>query len=161
MGSQELDDDIPTSPGQVRTRILQENAVVRAHLLKVKSLVPETTAVAPAAFETLVNAALALVDEMRSHLALEDRVLVPALESADAWGPVRRERVEEEHRRVREELDALAERLRAAREFDREIAMTVEALVDELFTEIGEEEREALDPDTLRDDIITIGQIDG
>lgn len=155
------DDEGVMSAGQIRIRILQENAVVRAHLIKVKSLVPEGGIGAQAAFETLVGAALSLVEEMRKHLALEDRMLCPALESADAWGPVRRERVEQAHRHVRDELDALAERLRAARELDPDISATVEGLVNELFAELGREEREVLDPDTLRDDVITIGQIDG
>ncbi|MBX3190540.1 MAG: hemerythrin domain-containing protein [Labilithrix sp.] len=161
MGSEEVNDDVPLSAGQIRTRILQDNAVVRAHLVKVKALVPECGVGAPETFELLVSAALALVDEMRGHLALEDRMLVPALEAADAWGPVRRERVEMEHAKVREELDMLADRLRTTRGFDRDLALTVEALINELFAEIAAEEREALDPDTLRDDVVAIGQTDG
>ena len=148
------------SAGAVRDRILEEHRAIRAHLLKVQGLVPGAARGIPGTYHDLVEAASDLVRTFRAHLATEDRVLAPVLETIDAWGPVRRERLEDEHRRQREELEALAEQLRNADRFDPDLVAAVDALVAELLADM-EEERHVLSDQLLRDDVVVVGQTDG
>jgi Hemerythrin HHE cation binding domain len=100
-----------------------------------------------------------LVREVWQHLDMEDRVLVPALRELDAWGPVRAAEIDAEHARQRAELNYLRD---LARHGERELAVEgARTLLDELVADMDAEERDLLDPDLLRDDVIVIDQSGG
>jgi hypothetical protein len=102
---------------------------------------------------------LRLVKELREHLAMEDRVLVPALREVDGWGAVRADRVATDHAQQREQLAALRQ---LAREGPPQAAGAAAlALIADLIIDMDGEERDLLSPDLLRDDPVAIDQSSG
>jgi iron-sulfur cluster repair protein YtfE (RIC family) len=105
--------------------------------------------------EEVSRMAYELRQRFRSHLAFEERLLLPVLASADVWGPERARNLMEEHARQREELDELVQGLEAGWEKPR-VARALRALATDLLRDMQEEERDYLHPDILRDDVITL-----
>ena len=139
------------NPSQVREYVGHQHIQLRILFVEVRRALAEDRDPRPAI--------LKLVYEVREHLDLEDRLLVPALRAIDRWGPQRASEVAAEHARQREELTALRERLRSS-----ERSQAVEAaasLLAELTADMDAEERDLLSPELLRDDLITIGQNGG
>jgi len=96
-----------------------------------------------------------LRQRFRSHLAFEERLLLPVLASADVWGPERARNLLEEHTRQRAELDELVDGMEHGWEKPR-LARALRALASDLLRDMHEEERDYLHPDILRDDVIAI-----
>ena len=100
-----------------------------------------------------------LCNEIRIHLEYEERVLVPILRVADAWGPVRVEELAKEHAEQRAVIASLLER---GVECDiGELAGQISAFTERLERDIDEEEREMLSSEAMGDRIVVVDQIDG
>jgi hypothetical protein len=95
---------------------------------------------------------------LEQHLAFEERLLLPILESDPPLGPERARRVRAEHLRQRAELAALsAERDRIALR-PGEVAQRLRSLIDAFLEDMAEEERVLLTGDVLRDDGVSVEQ---
>jgi hemerythrin-like domain-containing protein len=102
-----------------------------------------------------------LCTEIEKHLDYEERVLIPILRDADAWGPVRVEQLSKEHAEQRAFLFGLLE---DAQEGMRDIG----ALADEIICfaarfeqDMEEEEERLLNADALGERMVVVDQIDG
>ena len=139
-------------PSEVRGRILGDHADLRRMLAEIEDLAERFERGDAEVARALRDHGLALHARLCAHLDLEDEILAPALQNADAWGEVRAERLAREHREQRELLQYLLERLReesrptllVAREF-RNFALL-------LRSDMEQEEETALREDLLRDD---------
>lgn len=90
------------------------------------------------------------------HNTIEQRVLDPLLETVDAWGPVRVERLHH----LRDEETRLVQAGIAGPDA-RTLIATACQLIRPLARLLRQEEREALPAELLRDDVISIDQEDG
>jgi hypothetical protein len=93
---------------------------------------------------------------LERHTLWEERHLVPVLRDADAWGVQRVQRLRQEHAEQRRILSLLLERLRDERRSPRCIAGDLLELGSRLECEMQREEQEALSPDIIRDDVVSI-----
>lgn len=147
------------SPTEVRGRVFEEHRRLRRSLVRLQELARSVTldeSLAPALRMNL----RALLAEFARHLDSEDRILMPLIETIDAWGCERAGRMREEHRIQR----ALVEQMfdRAERRVDPDqLAADVDALVLRIFRDMHEEEEELLAEDLLRDDVVAIDQTCG
>jgi hypothetical protein len=138
-------------PSEIREYIGHQHVQLRILFVEVENACREQIDPRPSV--------LKLVQAVRDHLAMEDRLLVPALREADGWGVVRAERVAAEHAEQRELLVALRH---LAREGGAEEAgRAARQLIAALIVDMDAEESDLLDPNLLRDDVITINQSGG
>jgi cation diffusion facilitator family transporter len=102
----------------------------------------------------------AFANAMDAHNTREEALLEDVVPAIDAWGDIRAARLDEHHR---QEHRRLQETVRAAAETPRFAAAVQMALpaIAELLQHMRAEEAELLNPDVLRDDLITIDQTDG
>jgi hypothetical protein len=97
-----------------------------------------------------------LVSALARHTELEDQILAPALRDIDAWGAVRADQLLAHHQTQRadvHEVSKLFERLPAT----RDIVRVISALVQELRADMEHEERDLLNAELLRDDVVAVG----
>ena len=130
---------------RLRRQILAEHGELRAAIAKV------ATAEEPA---RLALATHALCDLLEDHLAFEDEALEPVLRTIDAWGPERARRLREEHAAQRARLAQLRRDVATAPALA--LAREVQPFLEELLADMAGEEHDALDPDLLRDDTISV-----
>jgi iron-sulfur cluster repair protein YtfE (RIC family) len=139
------------TPNEVRERIVSEHVQLHVLFAEVKQACREAADVR--------KAILRLVRAVESHLAMEDRLLIPALLQCDGWGSVRAERVGAEHLQQREQLASL--RQLAKHGLETQAAGAALGLIASLMDDMEAEERDLLGPDLLRDDVIAISQCAG
>jgi hemerythrin-like domain-containing protein len=142
-------------PSQARTVILAEHVHIRALLDRVDLAAKRI--LSGGGFEDSVVATLRvfaqhLVTAVKSHIDLENRVLVPALAEEPGYGAVRSERLLAEHRAQLAELEHFAPALEHADEPAAALAASVRRLVATLRQDMDIEESTLLGSDLLRDD---------
>lgn len=138
-------------PSEVRQRILDDHAALRRLLADVQQALAATPPSAPA----IRSLGESLRQRFLEHLELEDRTLVPALRTIDAWGEERAARLDREHRHQRERLDEIMGRLRPEERAGAELAGDLARLVREILLDMEHEEKTVLDENLLRDDVVT------
>lgn len=99
------------------------------------------------------------IDAVEEHLHMEDVLLIPALRDCDGWGPVRAERVAEEHRLQRAQLATL--RTLTKHGAPEDVARAADELIAALLADMDAEEKDLLSPDLLRDDLVVVDQSGG
>jgi hypothetical protein len=104
----------------------------------------------PAALERTLELSRALHDALTDQIALEDRILLPALREADAWGGVRADRLIKRHLVRHQELTAL--RISCAKA-PGDFAGAIERFIVDRRADMRHAERHVL---ILRDDIVGI-----
>lgn len=116
-----------------------------------------------AAREPLRQAARALVEASRKHLAAEERDLTPLVQAIDAWGDVRRQRLEQAHALERESVAEVSAALSTAQEDvqTERLIRALDGLARHLLPSLRSVERDVLDPDVLRDDALVPDQFAG
>lgn len=149
-----------TTNAQVRLRVLDDHRRIRAMLLQLDATRRELLASPPHAIESLRKAVRRLVAVFHHHLALEERILAPVIEHIDAWGPVRVERMKQEHHEQRAMLRAIAADMSSDRT-PAELADEVRWLVEVLLADMAREEAELLAEDLLGDDPINTDEFGG
>ena len=97
---------------------------------------------------------------MEVHLAFEEKSLLPILRDDPPLGPVRADRLLDEHHRQRETLSTLHREACAFPQFPI-LAAKLAFLTEWLLADMNEEERSLLVPDVVRDDIIVVDQSSG
>lgn len=132
---------------EIRSRVLAEHVLLRRHVAEISRHCRSTASERQRTH--LVSALDELKELLHRHLAYEERALVPILLEADAWGPVRVERLEQEHAQQRLVLVALSEDASER---------PVEELVEELLWFVTALERDMDDEDrTLLEDEQALG----
>jgi hypothetical protein len=93
------------------------------------------------------------------HLAYEEALILPILADDLPVGPLRMERILEEHARQVAEVEALCAWQEGADPTG--LATRFGALAQALLADIEHEERDVLTPDVIRDDAVVIDQFGG
>jgi iron-sulfur cluster repair protein YtfE (RIC family) len=145
-------------PSEVRARVLGEHSQIRYLLAEVESLAESVLRVEQEG-ELLHAKVVELYRVLYAHMSMEDELLYPAIYEADAWGFVRAARMKEEHAGQRAALSRLADL--EWRDNTVELGQGVQSLAKDLREDMCREESELLNPDLLRDDVISIGQNSG
>lgn len=147
------------SPSDVRSRVLAEHEMLRERLVELQSLAREVTIE-----ETLVGelrqCLRKLLMEFSMHLESEEEILMPVIETMDAWGHQRASRMRDEHAMQRALLARMFERVSSPQP-PIELAIEADALALRVFRDMLEEEQELLAEDFLRNDVVAIDQFCG
>lgn len=147
------------SPGQIRSLILDEHAMLRDLLEDIEEGFADVEARTPGSLGRVIVRVHRFYGALLKHIAHEELVLRPAVAVADAWGTARVEKMDQDHRSQRETIRSLAAltftsdvdaKLRRVRDFTRTIGK-----------EMDSEERGCLSEEVLRDDVIVIDSFTG
>jgi hypothetical protein len=111
------------------------------------------------AHEPLRSLVAMIRDMFVQHVADEEALILPILEDDLPLGPVRANRLREEHAAQRAEMEVLCNW--PEEESDLELALRFEGLGTALLDDIAHEERNLLTPEIIRDDCIVIDQSGG
>ncbi|HJK98896.1 MAG TPA: hemerythrin domain-containing protein [Polyangiaceae bacterium LLY-WYZ-14_1] len=145
---------------EVRARVLADHEALRKRLGAVDAAASGALAGQPKAADELSEAAKELSIAWARYRDLEDRLLVPALARADAWGEIRVQRLAGSQDLQRARVDEIVTAARAVAEASPEEAQTAAARLRELVgllrEELVAEERDALHPNLLKDDPVNI-----
>ena len=145
-------------PSEIRIRVLEEHEDLRKQLSRIEVLA-ERVLYRKGTEEGLRTLLLDLSVSLEKHLAMEEELLLPAISEVDAWGPVRAERMMEEHHAQRATIARLSD-IGLCLE-SQSLAREALALGEALLADMRKEENDLLHPDLLRDDVIAIGQFLG
>jgi hypothetical protein len=133
---------------RVRSEILGAHERVRAAVAEVSAATSR---------EELVTATQAVLDLLMMQLQREDELLAPLLRDVDAWGQERERRLQREHAERRADVERLRAVLTQPATGPRTpLAAVVRHFVDGLLADMGEEERDLLSPELLRDDAVRV-----
>jgi hemerythrin-like domain-containing protein len=146
-------------PSEVRACVLDEHVQIRGMLAEVESIAERALAGDAQARAQLRTKALELYSRLHAHMCMEDSLLYPAICDADAWGHVRGARMREEHARQRAQLSELANV--EWRNTTAELVEAVQRFAKDVRDDMCNEENELLNPELLRDDVISIAQNSG
>jgi iron-sulfur cluster repair protein YtfE (RIC family) len=141
------------APSKVRDRILEDHRALRPVLDRLEALARGLLQGRESVSDELLEQARVLDERMLEHMELEERILVPALREADAWGPERVERFTLEHERQREIMVAI--RTAAAERPRVEFALIAWGFVCMLRDDMTEEERMSLNQRILPDEPVS------
>jgi hypothetical protein len=95
---------------------------------------------------------------LEQHLAFEERLILPILESDPPLGPERARLLRAEHARQRAELAALTLERDQIAVRPVVVAQRLRALIDAFLEDMAEEERAMLTRNVLRDDPVSVDQ---
>jgi Hemerythrin HHE cation binding domain len=146
--------------GTARRGILWQHERIRTLLGAARKLAEDAldgTAPGPEAVASAIGDIRAT---METHLAFEEAVLLPLLRDDLPLGPLRADRLLDEHTRQRATLAALHGDASAHPELP-ELAAKLAFLTGWLLADMAEEEASLLNPDVVRDDIIVVDQNGG
>jgi len=148
------------NPSTVRTRILQDHAVLREDLRKLEVEVDAMHA-HPARRPEIANLARGLLSQLIAHTEAEDEVLAPALRDLDAWGAIRATMLLDHHESQRVQLRRLIE-VYGGGEGDRKwlAQLTIEWIYD-VRADMVHEETSVLSAALLKDDFIDVAMESG
>ena len=139
---------------KIRKMVLIEHEGLRGRMRAIEALLPRVSA---GEKEALVAAHAQFNDLLQTflrHIEHEERILRPVLEVIDAWGEVRRARMDQEHTEQR----ALVMRLAAIDPLPdpRIWAREVDDFVTMVRVDMADEEKTCLSPSVLRDDVVVV-----
>jgi hypothetical protein len=127
------------TPEEARAHVTSEHARIRT---LVTDLVNESLQTAcKVGHRTLRSRLNALRSAVERVIDIEERELVPRLHHADAWGPVRVERVRERHARLRAVLDDFEEEVTPERHETCDVVVRTEELVRAVSSDLDEEQQ--------------------
>jgi hypothetical protein len=139
----------------IRKRLIDQHQQLRAHIGKLLTLTA-----GDAQEELAFRVALAdLSDELARHNREEERLLSAVVPTLDAWGPVRKQLMDDHHASQHAAqltaLKSIGERKLFTTSFDEAI-QRAQGSLREILNHMDREERELLHPDVLRDDAYAI-----
>jgi hypothetical protein len=146
--------------GSARRIILAQHQRIRALLARAREVAESALdehAPTPDAVASSIGDIHATFDV---HLSFEEKVLCQILEDDLPLGPMRAERLRDEHVRQRATLTSLHDEARAAPQRPL-LAAKLAFLASWLLDDMEEEERTLLTPDAVRDDAVAIDQSTG
>ncbi len=136
-------------PSVVRKIILEEHRLIREKLEAIHLLIENKHE------QALKNAVDEFAHFFLKHLATEDKILRPVLATIDSWGAVRVEALNKEHLEQTQELKRLNSLIqgKALTEYES----TLKSFVRAILLDMAHEEKDFLNSDVLKDDVITAG----
>ena len=141
------------TPHEVRRLMLSVHQRIRTRLVELLSATRKLPA-GPRGLERVLHLTRELARELKEQIALEAKVLVPALRNSDAWGEVRADKLIAQLRSRRKSLRSLRKSI------DRDDRTTLRTDIDTYIEARGRGmtrvERDSLSPGVLRDDITGI-----
>jgi hypothetical protein len=142
------------TPVDVRMLMLGEHRNIRAKLDELSRSAKTLLNAGPRELARVLRLTRNLARDLKTQIALEANVLVPALRNSDAWGKVRADKLIAQLRRRRSELRSLRQ---TAREQDQTtLGGHIDEYIDERRSGMKRVERESLSPGVLRDDVTGI-----
>jgi CBS domain-containing protein len=151
---QQGEDETAMSPGQVRDVIRAEHVHIRGLLARAEAAAKDLLTSSSSdddGLRPLRLAAQLLYASLTTHIELETRLLVPVLESADAWGRVRADGLRREHAEQTHALELGLKTLGDATLSPRALAEGVTRMVHMLRTDLELEEETLLNARVLQD----------
>lgn len=145
------------SPEEVREIIMAEHKSLRRLIGRLESEATRLLACSvpsAAARQATRGLALRLCAAMAAHVELENHILLPLLARADAWGPVRAERLAEEHGQQSLFLEAYTDMLSSEDLTAQSLAVTAWRLVRALREDMEAEEASVLDAAVFSPDAV-------
>jgi iron-sulfur cluster repair protein YtfE (RIC family) len=147
------------NPSDVRARVLAEHLWLSEKLTRLEKSALKVISGRAAETGRLRERCKNLCESLWFHLATEDEILVPLLRELDAWGEVRVERVQNDHQAQRTEIAELKKQADAADPVT--LAEDVLTFAKALRADMAHEEQVSLSRELLRDDTVTVDQLDG
>lgn len=146
------------NPSEARQKLLQQHVRLRELVSEAGGLAARLLVVARELGDVVAGSVLlefrqaihGLQEAVAEHNACEEAVLEPVLRGADAWGPLRVERMFEEHKAEH------AAFLNALSGDELDVAARFAELAEDLDAHMAAEERTFLSPAVLRDDIVNL-----
>ncbi len=150
----------PVDAGTARRGILAQHVHLRDLLERARALAEATLDGEASAPDAVASAVGDVRSAMEVHLTFEEAVLLPLFRDDLPLGPIRAERLVDEHLRQREMLGALHKEACHHPELPT-LAAKLAVLTSWLLADMNEEERSLLDPDVLPGGIVVAGQTCG
>jgi hypothetical protein len=147
------------NPSYVRERILEDHDALRQRLSELEAAT-DALLVNNAIMSHVGELALSLLVALTRHTELEDEILAPALQDIDAWGAIRAEQLLAHHQAQRADLREVS-KLFELQPNAYDVARVINTLVRELRTDMEHEERDLLNADLLRDDVVAVSSNSG
>jgi hypothetical protein len=144
-------------PLRVRMEVLAQHAFLRELLEQTLSATTEGLQGQGGVGDLAARGRL-LQRTFRSHLAFEERTLVPILASEEQWGPERARDLLDEHTRQRAELDTLLEGIGLGWDLER-LALVLRSLVVDLLRDMREEEESFGREEVLDEPVLELRQL--
>ncbi len=141
-------------PSAIRGRVLSDHELLRGALDVIEGLAHDVLQGRSSFGPELKRRTRELAQRVHTHMELEERILVPALYEADAWGRERVERLHEDHARQRQIMDVLRNWHPWSDRSTVELALIVWGFARLLREDMASEESVSLGEDVLRDDPI-------
>lgn len=145
-------------PSEIRQRILDQHETLRTQLAALEEGVARRKAGETGLTDELKARAQELHDSLCRHIDEEEQLLLPELEEADGFGPVRVAALRQEHAEQRATLAQVTEAIVQSTD-PKVLVERIEALIARIRRDMEEEEATHLSPAVLKDDIITAGFI--
>jgi hemerythrin-like domain-containing protein len=136
-------------PSEVRTRVLRDHEKLRTLIAKLREDAKRVRGGGDV--EPFSKIAQELLTALKAHLDLEDEILMPTLETIDAWGPERAKRLAAEHQNQRAIVEQTEKVLAAPGPEPVETVARMEQFVDRLEKDMELEEKTSLDEELLRE----------
>lgn len=150
-----------TAAEDVRARIFFDHAMLRRAMAGLAREAAAAERGTGGAVDRVRTAAAEVRDAFERHLSYEERVFLPLLREADAWGPVRVTHLLDEHRWQRAVLVAFVEDVTEGGKLVDEIADETAWLIRCLLDDMDEEEKVFRDGAALTASAIVVDQTDG
>jgi iron-sulfur cluster repair protein YtfE (RIC family) len=138
------------APSLVRDQVLAQHASLRALLENVLAQTGPGRVAARDDLLALAHLAHEIRRRFRTHLAFEERLLIPVLSSSDVWGSERVRNLTEEHASQRADLDSLIEGVERGWD-ELQLGLALRNVASALLRDMDEEERDYLSRDLLRE----------
>ena len=138
------------NPSDIRAELLRQHDDLRARI-RILRAVTERCLAGENAHDELRRLLTGLTDAVRAHNAREELLMSKVFPELDAWGPVRREVMNEEHILEHEKLVGALVDTYAETE-GRAAARGVVGLFDEMLGHMEREEKVFLTPEVLTDE---------
>jgi hypothetical protein len=136
-------------------RLIQDtHADMRAKLDDFSRVASSMVTAGPAEFARAVRFTRTLLIELKSQIALEAKFLVPALRTVDAWGAIRADKLLAQLRTRRKELKNL--RKSYSKGEQSTLGGDIDRFIEGRRAGMAEADRESLNPDVLRDDVLGV-----
>ena len=146
--------------GTARGAILAQHERIRALLERARGVAEAALDGRPPSADAVASSIGDIHMIMEVHLAFEEKSLLPILRDDLPLGPVRADRLLDEHRRQRETLATLHREACSFPDFPI-LAAKLAFLTEWLLADMNEEERSLLVPDVIRDDVVIVDQSTG
>ena len=142
------------TPMEVRGVIADEHRAIRVKLDDVSRLAKTVLTAGPSELKRFLQRTRTLFSDLKAQISNEAKILVPALRSSDAWGHIRADQLIAQLRIRRRQLRGM--RKSAAKGEQATLGAEVDRFIDERRIGMTRVERDSLDSNVLRDDLVGI-----